>query len=179
MSLRINELAGHALAYTPAVLDELEVGRRVAAIQERLVAAMKAGKISQNALEEASGVDQPTISRILRGSVPELPTLIRLLDGLRIPLSDFCREIETPHKDFLLKSTAALSDNRGSPSQSGSAIHATESSDPFARAAESFAAHIVAYVRRELAQGQRPATSARPKRTARRRRVHRRKSPGS
>lgn len=160
------------LAYTPGVLDELEVARRVATIRQRLIAAMKTGKVSQNTLEVLSGIDQPTISRIINGSVPELPTLIRLLDGLGIRFAEFFADIES-RKDLLLKPTVALDDNRASLSQSGGVTHAQEA-DHVAHAAEQFAAHLVAFVRRELAASEQPAPGARSKRQTRRRGIHRR-----
>lgn len=66
--------------YTPEEIAESEAK---AAIISELIDARREGKITQKQLEEMSGVRQPVISKIEKGTTdPQLSTVLKLLSSL-------------------------------------------------------------------------------------------------
>lgn len=90
MSLCINELEAHTLR----VLSEDQVAVLVERVRTTLKSERKRLRLTQEQLETRSGVDQPTISRAEAGTLPTLPVLARITDGLGHSLSSFFARIE-------------------------------------------------------------------------------------
>lgn len=88
MSMRM--LRKHGSVYDARMLTDEEALAIAAQIRDAVKTLRKTLKVGgQKQLERRSGVDQPTISRIENGVIPELPTLVKLIDGLGLSLSEF------------------------------------------------------------------------------------------
>ena len=77
------EAVKHEL-FTPAEIDEIEAS---AALMGELIEARRRQGISQKRLEELSGVSQPVIARMEKGTTsPQVSTLMKVLRPLGLTL---------------------------------------------------------------------------------------------
>lgn len=180
MSSGINELGAITAAYTAPVLTKEEIGGLLASVRQAVTDLREARGWSQKTLAQNSGVEQPVISRIERGTKPDLMTLWKLVDAFGLKASAFFAELERSQNPALKSPAVPTQTRRLNPapahvdSLSPAVPLPPEALKEIGRA---FAAALAAAMAR--AEADRRAAGARTRKPARRQRRPRNRRTGT